>query len=216
MPSRPVPLRPFLIGLTGGIGSGKSTAAARFAALNIPVIDTDEIAHALTAPHGAAMNAIRNTFGSPMIDQDGALNRVPMRALVFTDARAKEKLESILHPLIRSECIARIEGAMKADLGAPPYVMLAAPLLFEAMSFRAMISRSLLVDCPVAMQIERVARRPGMSEAEAARIVAAQIARPLRLQLADDVLVNSGDPNAIDEPIRVLDAFYRSLAMGGG
>jgi dephospho-CoA kinase len=215
MPSRPVPLRPFLIGLTGGIGSGKSTAAARFAALNIPVIDTDEIAHALTAPHGAAMNAIRNTFGSPMIDQDGALNRVAMRALVFTDARAKEKLESILHPLIRSECIARIEGAMKADLGAPPYVMLAVPLLFEAMSFRAMISRSLLVDCPVAMQIERVARRPGMSEAEAARIVAAQIARPLRLQLADDVLVNSGDPNAIDEPIRVLDAFYRSLAMNG-
>jgi dephospho-CoA kinase len=213
---RPVLPRPFLIGLTGGIGAGKSTAAARFAELNIPVIDTDEIAHALTAPGGAAMNSIRNTFGLQMVNQDGALNRVAMRALVFTDAQAKEKLESILHPLIRSECLARIEGAMKAAPEAPPYIMLAVPLLFEAMSFRAMISRSLLVDCPVAIQIERVARRPGMSEAQAMRIVAVQIARPLRLQLADDVLVNSADPDAIDAPIRALDALYRSLAMGGG
>jgi dephospho-CoA kinase len=210
--------RPFLIGLTGGIGAGKSTVAARFATLNIPVIDTDEIAHALTAPRGVAMNAIQKAFGSRMIDQHGALNRVAMRALVFTDAGAKEKLESILHPLIRSECFARIEGEMKAEAGTPPpaYVMLAVPLLFEAMSFRALISRSLLVDCPVAMQIERVARRPGMSEAEAMRIVAAQIARPLRLQLADDVLVNSEGPHAIDAPIRELDALYRSLAMDGG
>lgn len=215
---RPVPSRPFLIGLTGGIGAGKSTIAARFAALDTPVIDTDEIAHALTAPSGGAMTAIRDTFGAQVLDPDGALNRAAMRALVFTDARAKEKLELILHPLIRSECLARIEGVMKTKAGtpSPAYVMLAVPLLFEAMSFRALISRSLLVDCPVAMQIERVARRPGMSATEAARIVAAQIARPLRLQLADDVLVNSGEPNAIEAPICALDALYRSLAMGGG
>jgi dephospho-CoA kinase len=214
---RPVPPRPFLIGLTGGIGAGKSMAAVRFVALSIPVIDTDEIAHALTAPSGGAMNAIRNTFGPQMLDRDGSLNRAAMRALVFTDAQAKVKLESILHPLIRRECLARIEGAMTAERETPPpYILLAVPLLFEAMSFRALISRSLLVDCPVSMQIERVARRPGMSAAEAARIVAAQIARPLRLQLADDVLVNSGEPNAIEVPIRALDALYRSLAMGGG
>jgi dephospho-CoA kinase len=210
-----MPPSPYIVGLTGGIGAGKSTVAARFAALGVPVIDTDEIAHTLTAAAGAAMPSIRENFGLQVIAPDGALNRLAMRALVFTDAAAKQKLEAILHPLIRAECVSRVAEAIRPqDENTPPlYVMLAVPLLFEAMSFRSMISRSLLIDCPVAMQIARVGQRPGMSESEAARIIAAQIQRPLRLQLADDVLVNVSDPGALAAPVCILDTRYRALAM---
>lgn len=206
--------RPFLIGLTGGIGAGKSTVAARFEGLGIPVADTDAIAHALTVANGTAMPAIRAEFGTQFVTTDGALDRIAMRKLVFGDAHARRRLESILHPLIREEAMRQLEVLAWPVSGAlpAPYLMLAVPLLFEGMGFRAEISRSLLVDVPVDLQVERVVRRSRMSEQEATRIVNSQIARSLRLQLADDVLGNTLAPDALDAPIAALHAKYIGLA----
>ena len=198
--------RPFVVGLTGGIGSGKSAVADRFAGLGAALVDTDAIAHELTGPGGAAMPAIAAAFGDCVVQANGALDRTAMRALAFSDGSARARLEAILHPMIRAESDARVRRA------EAPYVILAVPLLVESGSFRERCDRVLVVDCPEAMQVERVRARNGLSEQQVRAIMAAQASRAERLAVADDVVDNSGSLDALDDRVAELDGEYRALA----
>jgi dephospho-CoA kinase len=195
----------FVVGLTGGIGSGKSVVAEMFAKRGITVVDTDAIAHALTAPGGAAIEAIRESFGSEYITPEGALDRARMRALVFRDPRSKRRLERILHPKIRAESALRVAEA------ASPYVVLVVPLLLEAGIDRNRYQRVLVVDCPEDTQVERVMRRNHLSEDEVRRILAAQAERQQRLDAADDVIDNSGELAGLETQVERLHARYLTL-----
>ena len=200
---------PYCVGLTGGIGSGKSAAADMFAALGAQVVDTDAISHALTAPGGAAMEAIRREFGPDFVRDDGGLDRARMRGVVFTDAAAKRRLEAILHPLIRARVRAELEGSAAA------YVMLVVPLLLETGSYRDAIDRLLVVDCPETVQIERTMARSRLTEDEVRRIMAAQIARERRLLAADDVLANDADIETLRANVAALHRQYLAAAGAG-
>ena len=199
-------MKPYTVGLTGGIGSGKSVVAERFGKLGVAVIDSDEIARELTRPGGAAIEPIRAAFGSGLIGADGALDRAGMRRLAFGDGAAKKKLEAILHPLIREESARRSERADSA------YAILVVPLLIESGIDRSRCARVLVVDCTEAQQIERVMRRSGLSEGEARDILAAQATREQRLALADDVIDNSGAPEALERQVSRLHGQYLTLA----
>ena len=199
---------PFVVGLTGGIGSGKSAAADEFARLGAEVVDTDAIAHELTRAGGAAIPEVRRQFGAEFIDAGGAMDRTKMRALAFRDAGAKSRLEHLLHPMIRAESERRI-AASKA-----PYVVHVVPLLVESKGYRDRVSRVLVVDCPPALQIERVARRSGLSPAEIQRIVDAQVPRETRLAAADDVIDNAGPLDALHKRVGQLHERYAALARG--
>lgn len=196
-----------VIGLTGGIGSGKSAAADVFASLGIPVVDTDAIAHELTRPGGAAIAGIRELFGDEAIAADGAMDRKKVRELVFSDPSAKRKLEGLLHPMIRAESQRRIaEGADRA-----PYVVHVVPLLIESPDYRTRVQRVVVVDCDEAVQVERVQRRSGLSADEVRRIIAVQVPRATRLAAADDVIDNSGSLSAIEGQVRALHERYLAL-----
>jgi dephospho-CoA kinase len=209
---------PFRVGLTGGIGSGKSAAAERFTALGAVVVDTDAIARELTGPRGAAMPAIRAEFGAefgataiapdgvPVIAPDGALVRAAMRRLAFTDADARRRLEAILHPLIRAESERRVAAA------ASPYVVLVVPLLVESGALRDRVDRVLVVDCGDEVRIRRVMSRSGLDRTEIVRIMAAQASRAERLAAADDVIDNEGSLDKLAARVAELDALYRKLA----
>ena len=199
-------MKPYTIGLTGGIGSGKSAVAALFAKQGIAVIDTDEIAHELTRPGGAAIEPIRTAFGSDLIGADGALDRARMRKLVFGNLAEKKKLEAILHPLIREESLRRGERA------GSPYSILVIPLLAEGGIDRSRYERVLVVDCTEAQQIERAMRRSGLSEKEVRDILAAQATREQRLALADDVIDNRGPREALERQVSRLNQKYLTLA----
>jgi len=199
-------VKPYTIGLTGGIGSGKSAVAALFAKQGIAVIDTDEIAHELTRPGGAAIEPIRAAFGAGAIGADGALDRAKMRKLVFGNLAEKKKLEAILHPLIREESLRRGERA------SSPYSILVIPLLAEGGIDRSRYERVLVVDCTEAQQIERAMRRSGLSEGEVRDILAAQATREQRLGLADDVIDNRGPPEALERQVSRLNQKYLTLA----
>lgn len=202
--------RPALvIGLTGGIGSGKSAAADRFAAHGITVVDTDAIAHALTGPDGAAIAPIRAAFGADMITPDNRLDRTRMRALVFSEADARRRLEAILHPLIRAESARQCAAATSA------YVILAVPLLIESGTYRERCARICVVDCPEAVQIERVRARSGLNEGQIRSILAAQIDRSARLAAADDIIDNSGSLEALDNQVAALHQNYMVLSRAG-
>ncbi|WP_434633011.1 dephospho-CoA kinase [Chromobacterium sp. CV08] len=175
-----------VVGLTGGIGSGKSAAADRFAELGVEVVDTDRIAHQLTGPGGAAMKAIVDAFGAGVATADGALDRAAMRRLVFADPGLRARLESILHPAIHAESVRRLQAA-RGD-----YAILVVPLLFESDRYAPLLARSLVIDCSEAVQRERVMQRSGLSENEVRAIMAAQLPREERLRRADDVIDNSG------------------------
>jgi dephospho-CoA kinase len=196
----------FTVGLTGGIGSGKSTVAELFAELGVPVIDTDAIAHELTAARGAAMPAIRAAFGGEVAGADGALDRRKMRELVFADPDAKRRLEAILHPLIRSESEARCRA--KSDA---PYVLLVVPLLVETAAYRGRVDRTLVVDCDEALQVARVIAR-GLSVAEVRAIMATQATREQRLAAADDVVLNDGGLEELDALVTLLHKRYLALS----
>ena len=200
----------FIVGLTGGIGSGKSAAAGQFAALGAALVDTDAIAHDLTGPGGAALAAIRASFGAGMLTAAGALDRAAMRQRVFADAGERRRLEAILHPLIRAEVEARICRFASADF---PYVVLVVPLLAETGSYRERVDRVLVVDCPVALQIERVMARNGMTRAEVETILQAQATREARLAIADDVIANDGGLDRLAAQVAGLHARYRDLAL---
>jgi dephospho-CoA kinase len=192
----------FCVGLTGGIGCGKSKAADMFADLGATVVDTDAISHELTAPRGRAMPAIETVFGADYVRDDGALNRAHMRALVFSDPDAKRKLEGILHPLIRAESHARIAAA------SAPYVILVVPLLLETGAYRELLNRVLVVDCDESQQIARVSARSGLAEDEVRRIMGAQLERAERLKRADDVLSNDGDIESLRKQVEALHERY--------
>jgi dephospho-CoA kinase len=192
----------YVIGLTGGIGSGKSTVADRFAARGIEVVDTDAIAHELTGPAGAAMPALAAAFGSGVVRPDGGLDRPAMRQLVFADPPLRKKLEDILHPLIRQESASRCAAA------ASPYVILAVPLLVESGTYRERCDRILVVDCDEAMQISRVMARSGLPEAEVRAIMAAQASRGERLAAANDVIRNDSGIQTLEAQISELHKAY--------
>lgn len=197
---------PFSVGLTGGIGSGKSLVADMFAARGAAVIDTDLLAHQLTAPQGAAIPLLAAEFGAEFITAEGALDRSRMRALVFADPAARLRLEAILHPLIR---LATEQAAAEAS-GA--YRMFVVPLLVESGSWKSRIDRLLVVDCPEALQIARVMRRSALDEAQVRAIMAAQASRQERLAAADDVIVNDGDLASLAPHVERLHAFYLQAA----
>ena len=199
-------MTPFKVGLTGGVGSGKSTVAELFAALGVLVVDADQLAHELTAPGGAAIEPIRAAFGSEYIDPRGALDRPRMREKAFSDPAAKATLESILHPMIRAETDRRAADATS------PYVILMIPLLVETGEPRARCDRVLVVDCPESTQIERVMARSKLSREEVEAIVAAQVSRAERLRHADDVIDNGGPPEALRPQVEKLHARYVALA----
>lgn len=196
----------FIVGLTGGIGSGKSAAATLFEELGAAVVDTDAIAHALTAPGGAAIAAIRAAFGDEVIDARGALDRAVMRRKVFADAQAKARLEAILHPMIRAEADRRCAAA------SAPYVVLVVPLLVESGGYRSRVQRIAVVDCPEAVQVARVMSRSGLSAAEARAIMAAQAGREQRLAAADDVIDNGGALSALRPQVEALHRRYLEMA----
>ena len=199
-------MKPFTVGLTGGIGSGKTAVAHLFARRGIAVIDSDEIAHELTRTGGAAIEPIRAAFGSAFIGADGALDRAAMRRLAFGDVRARQKLEAILHPLIGGESARRSERAASA------YVILVVPLLVEGGADRSRYSRVLVVDCTEAQQVERVKRRSGLSDAEVRNILSAQATREQRLARADDVIDNSGALDTLERQVALLHEKYLKLA----
>lgn len=197
----------YVVGLTGGIGSGKSTVAELFAALGAEVVDADAIARELTAPGGIALPALLAEFGAEVLAADGALDRVQMRTLAFADSARKARLEAILHPLIRAECEARCAAADDA-----PYVLLVVPLLVESGAYAKTIDRLLVVDCPEELQILRVVARSGLAREDVLRIMAAQASRTQRLAAADDVLENVGVPSDLRVPVAQLHARYAHLA----
>ena len=202
--------RPFVVGLTGGIGSGKSAAADGFAALGATVIDTDAVAHALTAPGGDAIPALRDAFGDAAITPDGALDRKAMRERVFADPQERQRLEAILHPLIRAEADTQIRRLAGTDFST--YVVLVVPLLVESGSYRDRVDRILVVDCPEGLQVARVMARSGLDAAAVRAIIGAQASRQVRLAAADDVLLNDGSRARLAGEIRTLHARYADLA----
>jgi dephospho-CoA kinase len=199
----------FSIGLTGGIGSGKTTVADMFAALGVPVIDTDLIAHQITAPGGVAMPFIESAFGPEYVAVDGSLDRVKMRTRVFSDNAAKAQLESITHPLIRAES----ERQRNAAQGA--YHIVVVPLLIEAGERAIKVGRILVVDCPVDTQIERVIRRNGFTRDQVRAIIARQATREARRAAADDIVVNDSAATleTLQQEVDALHARYVAIAL---
>jgi dephospho-CoA kinase len=197
--------RPLVIGLTGGIGSGKTEVANTFAAMGAPVTDTDALAHTLTAPGAPGYQAVLDAFGASFRRADGTLDRGALRRRVFGDASARARLESILHPLIRA--------AAQREIGAwnAPYGVLVVPLLLERTG-GTQVDRVLVVDCPEEEQVRRVVARSGLSPGEVRAIMAVQLPRADRLARADDVLDNAGAAEAIGPQVSALDRRYRELA----
>jgi len=196
----------YCVGLTGGIGCGKSTAANLFAEYGAGIIDTDAIAHELTQSGGAAIAAIRTTFGQDYIMGNGALNRAKMRRLIFADSDAKRRLEQILHPLILEQAHDQLR-----HMQTKPYIIIVVPLLPESPAFQHLIQRVLVVDCDEHTQVARVIGRSQMSEAEVRDIIARQTPHAERLKIADDVIYNEAGMESLAEQIAVLHLRYSSL-----
>jgi dephospho-CoA kinase len=192
----------FSVGLTGGIGCGKTTVADLFAVRGASVIDTDQIAHSLTAPHGAAMAALVEEFGADYATPDGALDRAKMRALVFADPGARSRLEAILHPRIREAT------AAASLLATGPYVIFVVPLLIESGTWRERVTRVLAIDCPEDLQVARVMARNQLPESQVRAIMAAQVTRTQRQAAADDILLNDDGLDALLPQVERLHAFY--------
>jgi len=199
----------FIVGVTGGIGCGKSTVTDLLAARGAAVVDTDAIAHQLAGANGAAMPAIAAAFGSSVLRANGGLDRVKMRRLVFADASARARLEAILHPMIRRESEERCAAASAAKA---PYVLLVVPLLLESGSYRDRVTRVLVIDCDEEVQVSRVMARSGLSANEVRAIMATQASRAERLAAADDVLLNDGDLESLRDQLDVLHERYMNMA----
>jgi dephospho-CoA kinase len=195
------------IGLTGGIGSGKSTIAGMFAARGVPVIDADVIAHQITLPGTAATAQILQTFGTDISDNHGGIDRQRLAQHIFNNHNERERLEAILHPLIRAEML-RQQKSIDA-----PYCLLVIPLLFEA-GQKDLVDRVLVVDVDQNTQIARVAARDGRNKAEIGAILSTQMDRAQRLKLADDCITNSGDLALLNTQVETLHRKYLALAIG--
>ena len=197
---------PYLVGLTGGIGSGKSAVAAAFAARGADVLDADEVAHAISRRGEPGHRAVVDALGESFLTAGGELDRAALRRRAFDDATFRRDLEQLLHPLIAArfdEAIARLHG---------PYGLLVVPLLLERGGLRKRVSRILVVDCPEQEQVRRVQLRSGITADEVRRIMATQLPRAERLAQADDVIDNSGPPEALAPQVERLDRRYRRLA----
>ncbi len=197
------------VGLTGGIGSGKSALAAMLAERGAAVLDADALAHELTARGGAAIEAIRAAFGPAVIDACGALDRAAMRALVFAQPAQRARLEAILHP--------RIGQALRERAPSTPgaYLVLVVPLLVESLArWRAEVDRIVVVDCPEALQVQRVVARSALPEAQVRAIIAAQATRAARLAAADDIVDNQGDLTALRCQADALHRRYLEISSG--
>lgn len=199
-----------VIGLTGGIGSGKSTVAELFAAQGVAVVDTDLIAHELTGPAGAAMPEILAAFGDAVRQPDGGLDRAAMRRLAFADSQVRQRLEGILHPRIRSE------AERRCRLATTPYVLLVVPLLIESGAYRDRVQRVLVVDCDETTQVARVVARSRLSPEEVRRIIATQLSRAERLAAADDVIVNVAGVAALEPQVLAMHERYLRLGYDEG
>ena len=197
----------YCVGLTGGIGCGKSTVASLFAELGIPVIDTDAISHQLTQPGGVAMAAIQTAFGKEYIDANGALDRAKMRRLVFSDPTAKLRLEKILHPLILYQ-----SKSLEASSTAP-YVLLVVPLLFESKSYQDWLDRTVTIDCSEENQIARATQRDGMNEQVIKAIMSKQLPRSLRLKLTDDIIHNDASLSELHPQVAELHRHFLIFAQ---
>ncbi len=195
----------FKVGLTGGIGSGKSTVAALFAKRGVKVIDADQIARRAVAPESHALMQIVDAFGTEVLRPDGSLDRAAMRKKVFSSPELRATLETILHPVIIEQMHAEAERA------ETPYCLLVMPLLLEAQQQHA-VDRILVVDCPPGLQRQRSMARDGASADEVERIMAAQTTRSQRLAAADDVVVNDGDRQHLETQVEILHHRYLALA----
>ena len=196
----------FVVGLTGGIGCGKSSTSQFFSDLGIDVIDTDVIARQLTQPNGSAISLIQNTFGSSVITADGALDRNKKRDLVFANSESRHKLEQILHPLILKAVIRRIKQSQA------PYVIVVIPLLFETNDYNHLIQHILVIDCDEQQQLLRTMERSNLSEQKVRSIMATQVTRETRIQKADDVILNNQDIEYLKAQILLLHHKYLALS----
>ena len=192
-----------VIGLTGGIGSGKSLVADMFSRLGAGIIDTDAISRQLTQANGRAIPSIRNEFGGDYITADGALDRAKMRKLAFSDEPARKRLETILHPLILEQVKRQLE-----DLRSCSYIVVVVPLLAENPAFLQLMQRVLVVDCTEEQQIDRVVRRNGMTPAETIAILSSQTSRADRLRIADDLVRNDRDLDYLTAQVALLHDRY--------
>jgi dephospho-CoA kinase len=195
-----------VVGLTGGIGSGKSKVAAAFAARGVDVVDADDVAHAISKRGQPGHRAVIDALGREFVGADGELDRALLRQHAFADPAFRHRLEALLHPLIA----ARIEEAI--GLWRGPYGLLVVPLLLERGGLRSRVARVLVVDCPEDEQIRRVRLRSDLADDEVRRIMATQLPRAKRLALADDLIDNSGDIAATERQVDELDRRYRELA----
>lgn len=195
-----------VIGVTGGIGSGKSTAARLFRERGADLLDTDIIAHELTGPGQPALEQIAERFGRDCLAVDGSLDRAALRGRVFSDPAARRDLEGILHPLIRREVDARERAC------SGPYVLVLVPLLVETGGYPELLDRVLVVDCDEEIQVQRTMQRSGLTEGEVRSIMRTQASRGARLMLADDVIHNDGDVAELARQVEALDGHYRALA----
>lgn len=193
------------IALTGGIASGKTRVSDRLGELGAAIIDTDVVARDVVAPGSPGLAEIREAFGDGVLSEDGSLDRAAMRRLVFGDARQRERLEAITHPLIRSECLRRASAA-DGD-----YLVFVVPLLVGS-EFVAMVDRVLVVDCPRALQFTRLMARDGETAEGARRILDAQASRKARLAIADDVIVNDADLASLERKVDALHRHYVAIS----
>ena len=201
---------PYCVGITGGIGSGKSRAAAMFGDMGAGVVDTDEISHQITASGGSAMPEIVAVFGPAAAAADGSLDRAAMRRRIFGDPEARRQLENILHPRIREVAHGQIRES------TAPYVLLVVPLLLETGAYRDIIRRILVVDCDEALQVSRTIARSRLDEASVRAIMAAQISRSERLARADDIIRNDGGVDELRRQVAALHGKYLELAANEG
>jgi dephospho-CoA kinase len=197
------------VGLTGGIGSGKSAAAEAFARRGIPVMDADRISHAVTAPGQPGVAVLEKALGKGILDAQGRLDRTSLRRRIFADAGLRHQVEAALHPLILA--------ALAAELAAArgPYAVAVIPLLAESTASQPLVDRILVVDSPEELQVARLMSRDGDTPEQARTILAAQAPRDARLAIADDILLNAGDLAALDAAVDRLHGFYRELAARG-
>ena len=200
-------MKPWILGLTGGIGSGKSAVVEEFGRLGVHWVDADHAARWVVEPGRPALASIVERFGETVLAQDGSLDRAALRGLVFRDAAQRKWIEELLHPLIRQEIAEHLARATS------PYAIMVSPLLVESGQYRQ-VDRVLVVDVPEALQVERASRRDQSSEAQIRAILEAQASREERLRHADDVLINDRDRAWLRQEVERLHNFYLTLRGG--
>lgn len=193
----------FVVGLTGGIGCGKSEAARMFAKLGVPIVDVDVIARHLTTAGQPVLQEIISAFGTEFLGADGNLNRAVMREKVFTDIAARKDLEGIMHPAIYDQALLEL-----AQNKSAPYQILAISLLFENNRYKNDVTRSLVIDCDEALQVSRTMQRSGLTEQVVRGIMAAQVSRDIRRKMADDLIENNGSIEELSKKIAEMHEKY--------